>query len=151
MNWRLRADRLRVLPLSVVLAALEAVADRRDPAKWHTARGVLSVTGAKFVNWNQGLGGGGAIDLVMHVQQVGFGQALQWLEERFGNPSPVQPASNPATQGLALPPPSAGQSSPRRRGPGRRPGAGWGRSSPRRESGPAWAGGRSWPWWRCPG
>ena len=80
VNWRARADRLRALPLPVVLAALEATPDPRDPAKWRTARGVLSVTGAKFINWNQGVGGGGAIDLVMHVQQVGFGQALQWLE-----------------------------------------------------------------------
>ena len=75
---------MRALPLPVVLAQLEpATIDPRDPAKWHTSRGVLSVTGAKFINWNQGVGGGGAIDLVMHVQQLGFGQALQWLEDRF--------------------------------------------------------------------
>jgi hypothetical protein len=82
--WRDRADRLRALPLPRVLAALEATADPGDPAKWHCARGVLSVTGPKFINWNQGVGGGGAIDLVMHVRQVGFGQALEWLEARFG-------------------------------------------------------------------
>ena len=32
------------------------------------------------MNWNQAVGGGGAIDLVMHVRAVGFGQALEWLE-----------------------------------------------------------------------
>jgi protein strawberry notch len=106
VNWRVRADRLRALPLPIVLAALEATPDPSDPAKWRTARGVLSVTGAKFINWNQGVGGGGAIDLVMHVQQLGFGQALQWLEDRFGAPAPAQPACLFSTTAWTLPPPA---------------------------------------------
>lgn len=106
MNWRARADRLRALPLPVVLAALEATSDPSDPAKWRTARGVLSVTGAKFINWNQGVGGGGAIDLVMHIHQVGFGQALQWLEDRFGTPAPARPASLFTVPAWRLPPPA---------------------------------------------
>jgi hypothetical protein len=106
MNWRAPADRLRALPLPVVLAALEATPDPGDPAKWRTARGVLSVTGAKFINWSQGIGGGGAIDLVMHVQQLGFGRALQWLEDRFGTGPSVQSAFPPAPRVLTLPPPS---------------------------------------------
>ncbi len=106
MNWRARADRLRALPLPVVLAALDATPVPGDAAKWRTARGVLSVTGAKFINWNQGDGGGGAIDLVMHVQQFGFGQALQWLEDRFGTPSLGQPASQVAAPEWKLPPPA---------------------------------------------
>jgi hypothetical protein len=107
VNWRARADRLRALPLPVVLAALEATSEPSDPAKWRTARGVLSVTGAKFINWNQGVGGGGAIDLVMHVQQLGFGQALQWLEDRFGTPAPAQPVSLVTTRSWTIPPPAA--------------------------------------------
>ena len=105
MNWHLRADRLRALPLPLVLAALEAVPDPSDPAKWRTARGVISVAGAKFFNWNQGGGGGGAIDLVMHVQQLGFGQALQWLEDRFTGLAPPQPAPTFNPQAWALPAP----------------------------------------------
>jgi hypothetical protein len=104
VNWRDRADRLRALPLPRVLAALEATADPGDPAKWRTARGVLSVTGPKFINWNQGVGGGGAIDLVMHVRQVGFGQALEWLEARFGVTTPTQPSAVSTPQTLRLPP-----------------------------------------------
>jgi len=106
VNWRARADRLRALPLPVVLAALAATPDPDDPAKWRTARGVLSVTDAKFINWNQGVGGGGAIDLVMHVQQLGFGQALQWLEDHFGPGPFAQPAVSPAPRSLRLPPPA---------------------------------------------
>ncbi len=104
MNWRARADRLRALPLPAVLAALEATPDSRDPAKWRTARGVLSVSGPKFINWNLDLGGGGAIDLVMHVRQVGFGQALEWLEDHFGAFTPLGPQPMPQVlQSLALP------------------------------------------------
>jgi protein strawberry notch len=107
VNWRARADRLRQLPLPAVLSALEAIPDPHDSAKWRTAQGVLSISGAKFINWNQGIGGGGAIDLVMHLQRVGFGQALQWLEERFATSAPLQPACPPITRVLRLPPPSA--------------------------------------------
>ena len=108
VNWRARADRLRAVPPSVVLAALEAVRDPHAPAKWHTARGVLSVSGPKFMNWRQGIGGGGAIDLVMHLRQVGFGQALEWLEQRFGCCSSLPPQATPQTRFLVLPPPVAG-------------------------------------------
>lgn len=106
MNWRRRVERLRALPLPVVLAALEASPDPSDPAKWRTARGVLSVTGAKFFNWTLGQGGGGAIDLVLHLQPLGFGQALRWLEDRFGTGAPVQPLSSPAPRALTLPAPA---------------------------------------------
>jgi hypothetical protein len=60
------------------------------------------------MNWCQGVGGGGAIDLVMHVRQMGFGQALEWLEQRFGGLTPTQPATPPQAQSLALPAPVAG-------------------------------------------
>ena len=107
MNWRVRADRLRALPLPVVLEQLEATPHPRDPAKWRTAQGILTVTGPKFMNWHQGVGGGGAIDLVMHVRQVGFGQALAWLERRFAGLASPQPESTPRIQALALPAPVA--------------------------------------------
>ena len=107
MNWRARADRLRTLPLPAVLAALEAAPDPYDPAKWHTARGILSVNGPKFINWSLDWGGGGAIDLVMHLRQVGFGQALEWLEHHFGTFTPVPPQATPQARSLTLPSPVA--------------------------------------------
>lgn len=105
MNWRARAERLRALPLPEVLRALEALHDPHDPAKWRTAQGVLSVTGSKFINWNLDRGGGGAIDLVMHVRQVGFGQALEWLEDHFGGFNPRPPEVT--RRSLSLPQPVA--------------------------------------------
>jgi len=103
VNWRARANRLRALPLPVVLEQLEANPVPRDPAKWRTAQGILTVSGPKFMNWNQGVGGGGAIDLVMHVRQVGFGEALAWLERHFDGVIAPQPVSMPTEQALALP------------------------------------------------
>jgi hypothetical protein len=92
--------------LAAVLEALEATADPCDPARWRTARGVLSVNGAKFINWNLGMGGGGAIDLVIHLRQVGFGHALEWLEEHFGVVTPPPSPTAPQVHSLSLPPPA---------------------------------------------
>jgi len=103
MTWRQRADRLRTLPLSVVLHWSGAQPDRGDPHKWHTPQGVLSVTGAKFMNWRLGRGGGGASDLVMHLHELGFAQALEWLE-RHGASVPVRSLSAPPRPPLRLPP-----------------------------------------------
>jgi hypothetical protein len=102
-------DGLRRIPLPEVLRAAGAEADRHDPAKWHTARGVLSVNGAKFFNWNRGRGGGGAIDLAMHLNACDFNAAVQWLTQRcVAAPAPPQraPSSQPV---LTLPTPAAGQ------------------------------------------
>jgi hypothetical protein len=108
VNWRARAERLRALPLPAVLAALEATPDPHDQAKWRTARGVLSVNGPKFINWNLGLGGGGAIDLVIHLRQVGFGQALEWLEQHFGTAGTLRPPATLQARSFSLPPAVAG-------------------------------------------
>ena len=58
--------------------------------RWHvsTDRVVLEliVTGAKWYDTTNGVGGGGAIDLVAHVKQVGFKEAVNLL--RCGSPIP---------------------------------------------------------------
>jgi len=102
-------DDLRHIPLPEVLRAAGAEADRHDPAKWHTALGVLSVNGAKFFNWNQGRGGGGAIDLAMHLNACDFTAAVQWLTPRCVA-APASPQRAPASQpALTLPTPAVEQ------------------------------------------
>jgi hypothetical protein len=97
MSWRERAQKLRAVPLTSVLRLCGAKPDPYDSRKWHTNQGALTVTGPKFMNWNRGRGGGGAIDLVMHLHELGFGQALEWLENHFGTaaivamPTPPRP------------------------------------------------------------
>jgi len=78
-----RADRVRGIPLQEVLLLAGAKRDRYDKTKWHTSKGAISCTAAKFMNWNQGVGGGGAIDLAMHLNNLGFKSAVEWLCHHF--------------------------------------------------------------------
>ena len=82
-DWHRRADAVRGLPLQTILLERGAKRDPHDKAKWHTERGVLSLTESKFHNWCCQIGGGGAIDLVMHLAKVDFRQAVVWLEQQF--------------------------------------------------------------------
>ena len=111
MNYepiRRKAERLRAIPLPEVLRAWGATPDPRDPHKWHTGRGAISLTGAKFMNWNRGVGGGGAIDLVIHLTSLGFKDALDWLGRHFPNPL-LQIDPIPAQLHWQLPSPDPGQ------------------------------------------
>jgi len=105
---RERTDRLRTLPLTDILRAIDATPDPHDPAKWHTARGVLSVNGPKFFHWNEATGGGGAIDLAMHLKGLGFKEAVDWLAQRFALPPPATPrAASHVPRRLILPVPAS--------------------------------------------
>ena len=86
---REQANRLRAVPLPAVLLAAGAVPDPKDKARWRTSTGTISVTGCKFFDWNRGCGGGGAIDLVMHLYDLGFTDALAWLRGRFAHQNPA--------------------------------------------------------------
>ena len=103
MNVALRqhAARLRAVALETVLLCRGAVRDRRDRHKWHTEQGPLSVSGPKFMNWQQGQGGGGAIDLVMHLAGVDFREAVAWLQQHLA-------AGPPTGGGLATRAPGKG-------------------------------------------
>ena len=105
---RRRADRLRDVALEDVLARTGAERDPDDRAKWHTAKGTLSVTPPKFMNWSRGVGGGGAIDLVIHLEDLGFLAALDWIARRFPEcdadaASPRVPSRLASRSGLTLP------------------------------------------------
>lgn len=97
---RKKADSVRNIDLSTLLQHHGCTKDPRDKAKWHTPRGVISVNGQKFMNWTLGTGGGGAIDLVIHLQGVGFKNAVFWLCDNFSS-TPVQ--QNTPKQILKLP------------------------------------------------
>ena len=86
-----RLDQLRAIPLAAVLRCCGAQPDRHDRFKWHTAVGTISVTGVKFINWNRGIGGGGAIDLAIHLRQLCFKEALEWLAGAFPHCPPPEP------------------------------------------------------------
>lgn len=94
-HFRDRADAVRSLPLELVLEEWGANRDRRDRHRWHTDRGVLSITDTKFFNWQEETGSGGAIDLAMHLGRMDADAAVTWLEERFGIGIHTPPAASP--------------------------------------------------------
>ena len=83
-DFRRRADAVRAIPLESILQQWGAVRDRCDKAKWHLGEESFSITGAKFTHWQRSAGGGGAIDLVMHVRGMDVRSAVTWLERQFG-------------------------------------------------------------------
>ena len=84
-DFRRRANAVRGIPLEHVLQQWGAVPDRCDKAKWHLGEDSFSITGAKFTHWQRNAGGGGgAIDLVMHVRGMDVRSAVVWLERQFG-------------------------------------------------------------------
>jgi hypothetical protein len=100
-----QADRLRAVPLPAVLLAAGAAPGRYDKARWRTAQGLISVTGCKFFNWTRGTGGGGAIDLVIHLYGLDFKAALAWLSRHFPGYTPPSTASSTPPPHLKLPVP----------------------------------------------
>ena len=81
-----QAAKVRQINLVTVLQQLGAIADKNDSAKWHTRQGTLSVTGSKFFNWTKNVGGGGAIDLIMHLEHIDFIKAVSWLTKNCACP-----------------------------------------------------------------
>src|SRR2546429_8525825 len=103
-----RFDPLRRIPLTAVLRACGAQPDRYDKAKWHTSEGTLSVTGTKFMNWQRSQGGGGAIDLAMHLNHLAFPAAVRWLERQVSVPLSGPPGSA-SPRRFSFPPPGSHQ------------------------------------------
>jgi hypothetical protein len=98
-----RLDQLRRIPLQAVLRESGAQRDHSDKAKWHTPQGDISITGMKFMNWHQSRGGGGAIDLAMHLNDLDFRRAVAWLQRHFSIPPDFDPPQDSCR--LILPPP----------------------------------------------
>ena len=101
-----QAQRLRAIPLPAVLPLCGAQPDPADPRRWHTPAGGLSVTGAQFMNWNLGVGGGGAIDLVIQVRHLDFKAAVDWLAHHFPDALAPEPPTPTRPSGRTLPPPA---------------------------------------------
>ena len=93
-DFRRRGDAVRSIPLQTVLTEWGAERDRDDRSGWRTERGPLSVTGSQFFNWHRNQGGGGAIDLVMHLGELDYRSAVAWLEQHLGSVAALSTASS---------------------------------------------------------
>jgi hypothetical protein len=96
-------DQLRRIELKTILALAGGRRDRYDKNKWHTSQGIISVSGEKFFNWHQSKGGGGAIDLVIHLKKCDFKTAIDWLAEQSGATSSFVPTQCGCRPTLQLP------------------------------------------------
>jgi Plasmid recombination enzyme/Toprim-like/Protein of unknown function (DUF3991) len=88
-NLRADATFARQLPLESVLERLGCVRDAKDRHNWRTPAGRLSVDGAKFYAHDQAKGGGGAIDLVMMLEQTDYKGAVGILTKDFGKDAAI--------------------------------------------------------------
>jgi hypothetical protein len=93
-DFRHRADAVRSLPLETVLLQWGARRDRRDRRQWRAECGPITVTGSQFFNWHNHRGGGGAIDLVMHLGGIDNRTAIKWLEQHLGTAQPRSATSS---------------------------------------------------------
>jgi hypothetical protein len=102
-----KASSVRGIDLKAVLHLTGAIQDTYDRAKWHTCQGVISICGQKFMNWNKSAGGGGAIDLIMHLYNLDFKTAVLWLADRFSyhSASAIPPIISALKPALKLPQP----------------------------------------------
>jgi hypothetical protein len=82
-SLELKTQQLRDLELLDVAWELGLDYERE---RWRGHGHIINIDGSKFYDFSpdQQKGGGGAIDLVMHVNNCNFRQAVVWLHERFG-------------------------------------------------------------------
>lgn len=85
VELRESAVQVRILPLDAVLERLGCIPDPQDKKNWRTPIGRITVDGAKFYAHGLGKGGGGAIDLVMLVEDIKFIDAVKLLSDHFGD------------------------------------------------------------------
>jgi Plasmid recombination enzyme len=79
-------DPLRSVSLEQVAAALCLESDGKPRPSWRQQGHQIRINGMQFYDWDESQmqGGGGAIDLVMHVLRSDFKTAVAWLADRFG-------------------------------------------------------------------
>ncbi len=79
-------DQLRDLPLDDVAWQLGLIQDIKGDNRWKGHGCIINIDSEKFYDFAPGVhsGGGGAIDLVMHVNGCKFKEAVAWLNDRFG-------------------------------------------------------------------
>jgi hypothetical protein len=82
--WKQQAEQLRDLPLEDVAWHLGLDKADKGENRWKGLGQVININGSKWYDFTAEKGGGGAIDLVMHVAGCNFRSSLAWLCDRFG-------------------------------------------------------------------
>jgi hypothetical protein len=87
-----QADQLRDLPLEEVAWHLGLDPAPKGKGSWKGHGHIINIDGSKFYDFSTSRGGGGAIDLVMHIQQCPYKEAIAWLNDQFGESGMLQAA-----------------------------------------------------------
>ncbi|NMG11909.1 MobV family relaxase [Brasilonema sp. UFV-L1] len=84
-KWREMAEQLRDLPLEDVAWHLGLSLINKEQNRWKGQGHIINIKGSKFYDFsqNENTGGGGAIDLVMHINGCNFRSSVAWLYDRF--------------------------------------------------------------------
>jgi hypothetical protein len=99
---RREAKLIRDIPLVQVLERSGYLRDGGGLWNGRAGRIVISMKGKggkpRFSNKDTGIGGGGAIDLAMHIHALDFRSAVAWLGSEFGRPEAVGAALSRAKE-----------------------------------------------------
>jgi len=83
-DYKALVAQARQLDLRDTIQTLDGVQDRYDTHKWRVNDEHISINGERFYNHDRQSGGGGSIDLVMHVGGYTFRQAVAYLNHEGG-------------------------------------------------------------------
>jgi len=89
---REQAARVRDIPLEHVFTMFDSKQDKRDKKNYDSCAGRISVNGTKFFNHDANIGGGGAIDLTMHLGAIDYKSAVALLSGEFGRDAALSAA-----------------------------------------------------------
>jgi hypothetical protein len=95
------AAELRSLPLEEVAQVLGCYPTKHDKSLWETPAGKTTIKGAKFFNHEIEKGGGGAFDLVMHMRDCTYIEALAFLRDEFDPAAAIRAAADAARRQAA--------------------------------------------------
>ncbi|MEC4813359.1 MAG: MobV family relaxase [Scytonema sp. PMC 1069.18] len=95
--WKAQANLVRDIPLEDVAYQLGLDPDDKGQHKWKGHGCAIAIIGSQFYDFigNQH-GGGGAIDLVMHVLKCSFKAAVVWLQDSMGESAMLKAVSHHA-------------------------------------------------------
>ncbi len=93
-DYKALVAQARQLDLRDTIQTLGGAQDRYDTHKWRVNDEHISINGERFYNHDRQSGGGGSIDLVMHVTGYSFKQAVAYLNHEAGPELAVAAAAN---------------------------------------------------------
>lgn len=101
--WESQANLLRDIPLESIAYHLGLHPHPKYQGRWVSANHTINITGSTFYDFvGAEHGGGGAIDLTMHLLNCNFREAVAWLHEIFGESETLRAVTHRAREEAAV-------------------------------------------------